>query len=177
MSFQMPARPMRRRTGLLLIAGLMVLPSSGCREESAELQSSSRASSATADTQPSKEPQSIGPQFWKYDLDEYDRVDHDVMYGLGGRWISLRFRRKPDAMVDRQTLVTRISTALKGDGWSAESLPNHKYVLSRIWETGPDDLYFGRRARDDEPPHWFFNQAIHVSQDAAIVCIYAEVGW
>jgi hypothetical protein len=42
----------------------------------------------------SSEPSSIGPQFWKYDLREYEIAESDVLMGLGGRWISVRYARQ-----------------------------------------------------------------------------------
>ena len=127
-------------------------------------------------TQPTY-PKAIGPQFWRYDLSEYESVEHDVVYGLGGRWISVRYKRKAEATVTRDEMVSAIWSALQEDGWSSKPLPTVKYVLSKIWETSPSDLCFGRAARAAEPKHWFFNQVIHISQDGKTLCVYAEVGW
>ena len=61
-------------------------------------------------TQPSTRPakaltkpalETIGPQFWKYDLSHYTRVDSDIVNGRGGRWISVGYQRKPKAVVTR----------------------------------------------------------------------------
>jgi hypothetical protein len=122
-------------------------------------------------------PKAIGPQFWQYDLSEYERVDLDVVHGLGGRWISVRYKRKAEATVTRYEMVTAIRNALQEDGWSSEPLPSVKYVLSKVWETSPSDLCFGRAARGGEPENWFFTQVIHISRDGRILCVYAEVGW
>ena len=122
-------------------------------------------------------PKSIGPQFFKYDLSDYIQVDTDVVSGLGGRWISVRYQRKPEASVTRDDMVAAIQRALQEDGWSAQTLPAHKYVLSQVWEKSALDLSFGRKAREGEPKNWFFNQVIHISQDGKTLCIYAEVGW
>ncbi|MBM4038482.1 MAG: hypothetical protein FJ290_08205 [Planctomycetes bacterium] len=121
-------------------------------------------------------PESIGPQFWLYGLPEYEEADHDVLYGLGGRWISIRLRRKPGSSVTRDQLVERISKPLLAAGWS-RATPPKKYVLSKMWETAADDLYFSRSAAKGEPSYLFFNQAIYISKDASIVCLYAEAGW
>ena len=121
-------------------------------------------------------PESIGPQFWLYDLSEYDEVEHDVRYGLGGRWISIRKRQKPGCSVTRDQLVERISKPLLAAGWT-RATPPRRYVLSKMWETAAGDLYFRRPALKGEPHYLFFNQAVHISEDASIVCLYAEAGW
>lgn len=125
----------------------------------------------------SKEPKSIGPQFWVYDLSAYEIVDHDVVYGLGGRWISVRYRKKPDAVVKRDELVSHITDSLLADGWTTKPSPSVPYVMSTIWQKSNQDIHFTRRPKPDEPEHWFFNQTIHVSEDASVVCLYCEVGW
>ena len=127
-------------------------------------------------TQPAY-PKSIGPQFWKYDLSEYERVEHDVVYGLGGRWISVRYKRKAEAAVTRDEMASAIRSALQEDGWSSKPLPTYKYVLSKIWQTSPSDLCFARAARADDPENSFFTQVIHISQDGKTLCVYAEVAW
>jgi hypothetical protein len=171
----MPSKP-------ILMLLLLVLTGCGeqCRdtERSAPRQAQSRARTGSAPGQRGEPaPESIGPQFWVYDLSEYEQTEHDVLAGLGGRWISVRYTRKPGFSVTRQQLISRIAAALEADGWTREAPPSHKYVLSRIWETASDDLHFRRPARDKEPEYWFFNQTIHVSEDASVVCLYAEVGW
>ena len=125
-----------------------------------------------------EEPASIGPQFWKYDLSNYTRVDSDVVYGLGGRWISIRYQRNAGTTVTRDEMASEVDRALLEDGWTAKSPPApERYVLSEIWETSPSDLCYHRDARGEEPEHWFFNQVIHISHDGKLLCIYAEVGW
>jgi hypothetical protein len=122
-------------------------------------------------------PKSIGPQFWVYDLSKYDIVDNNVVSGMGGRWISVRYQKKNGAVVSRDDVVNDISSSLEIDGWTKEELPERKYVLSQIWEKAGQDLHFTRGAKDEEPEHWFFSQTIHVSTNAEIVCLYCEVGW
>ncbi|GEM_PF-2670180 len=73
--------------------------------------------------------------------------------------------------------MDRFRSSMKADGWQSKPTPPQKYVLSKIFETGEDDLYFSRGPRSQEPEHWFFNMAVHVSKDARIVCVYCEVGW
>ncbi len=121
-------------------------------------------------------PGMIGPQFWKYDLSEYKPIDQNVLSGMGGRWISMRYELKDGQTIPRDQIISRITQALEADGWNKEPLPE-RYVLSTIWETSPQDLCFTRRAREPEPEYWFFSQVIHVSQDGRILCIYYEVGW
>lgn len=123
-----------------------------------------------------REPASIGPQFWRYSLTEYDLAGSDVVSGPGGRWISKRHTLRPGIEVDPASVRERISRALIADSWHAGGVPT-PYGLSKVWEQAPSDLNFRRPARTGEPAHWFFSQTIHVSDDARIVCIYAEVGW
>jgi hypothetical protein len=135
-------------------------------------------SSTSAPNPPrSKEPAAIGPQFWKYELNEYSIVDNDVVSSLGGRWISVRYQRRPEHTSTRAGIVSRIATALQADGWKAAPLPQGKYVLSKIWDTSAEDLHFTRGAKADEPDHWSFAQTVFVSKEADTVAIYCEVGW
>ena len=134
----------------------------------------------TTQTKPApewKEPNSIGPQFWVYDLSSYSIADNDVVSGISGRWISVRYRRKSSADISRQDLVANITSSLESDGWTKKPLPSGKYMLSQIWEKSGQDLQFTRGAKDHEPAHWFFSQTIHISSDASVICLYCEVGW
>jgi hypothetical protein len=74
-------------------------------------------------------------------------------------------------------MIARIGMALQADKWTTESLPGGNYVLSKIWEHSPADLRFTRRAKPDEPAHWSFKQTVFVSDDAAVLALYCEVGW
>jgi hypothetical protein len=166
------------------LVAVFLLLAAGCGREAdrprSEPSRQTGGMASEADTRPDQtgaEPRSIGPQFWKYDLSEYKQVEHDVMYGLGGRWISLRYELRADGSTNRDEMVARITAALTSDGWVKGALPKGRYVLSQIWETASDDLHFSRDARDGEPEHWFFNQTIHVGKNARVICLYAEVGW
>lgn len=134
-------------------------------------------SASSASPPPTAEPETIGPQFWKYDLKEYSIITNDVVSGLGGRWISVRYQRRPEQSTTREGVVARITAALHADGWKTEPLPARKYVLSKIWETSAEDLHFARRAKPNEPAHWFFAQTLFVSKEADTVAVYCEVGW
>jgi len=108
---------------------------------------------------------------------EYAIVTNDVVSGPGGRWISVRYQRHPEQTTTREEIVSRITTALQADGWQTAPLPSGRYVLSKMWETSAEDLHFTRRAKSDEPPHWFFSQTVFVSRDADTVTVYCEAGW
>jgi hypothetical protein len=153
----------------IVISLLIVATSCGPKEEPHSV--------SIASPSPPAEPQTIGPQFWKYDLKEYSIVTNDVVSGLGGRWISVRYQRRPEQTTTRESVVSHITTALQADGWKTERLPAGKYVLSKIWETSAEDLHFTRRAKADEPAHWFFVQTLFVSNEADTVAVYCEVGW
>lgn len=154
------------------VALSLLIVMTGCdRKGEPRSLSSSPASPAAA-------PKTIGPQFWKYDLDkEYSLVTNDVVSGPGGRWISVRYQRHPGQTTTRQEIVSRITTALQAGGWTPKPPPSGKYVLSKIWETSAEDLHFTRQAKADEPPHWFFAQTVFVSRNAGTVAVYCEVGW
>ena len=92
----------------------------------------------------SKQEASIGPQFWLYDMTDYTRTHLDVLSGLGGRWISVRYQAKVDSKIDRAAKVREIVGAFTSDGWRQEALPKIKYVMSDLYETAADDLYFRR---------------------------------
>jgi len=121
--------------------------------------------------------QSIGPQFWLYDVGDYDPTSEDVVEGLGGRWISVRYEAKAATNPDRAAKVEEIIEAFTADGWRQEALPSGDYVLSEIYETSGDDLYFTRSARGTEATEWRLANVIHVSDDGRILCSYCEVGW
>ena len=118
-----------------------------------------------------------GPQFWIYGLSEYSLATNSVVSGLGGRWISARFRRNAGHVTTREAMIGRITNSLRADGWKAAPITDRKYVLSPLWETAGDDFRYGRSAKPTEPPHWFFEQTVHVSEDAATLAIYCAVGW
>ena len=137
----------------------------GCRKE-------------TPPEPPSTQPAgSIGPQFQAYELPEYSLQGKDIVYGLGGRWITLRYVLKPEATCTPAEIRNRIKTALEREGWQQKPLPNRKYVLSKIYETASNDLYYTHGAFEGDPNHWFYNQAVHVSDDGRTVVCYYEVGW
>jgi hypothetical protein len=110
-------------------------------------------------------------------VSDYDRTREDVEAGMGGRWISVRYEAKSGIAVDRVAIVSEIVGAFTTDGWTQEKLPTHQYVMSEIYETGADDLYFRRSARNDEPTSWQLANAIHVSTDGRVICTYCEVSW
>lgn len=89
----------------------------------------------------------------------------------------MRYQRRPEQSTTREGVVARITAALHADGWKTEPLPARKYVLSKIWETSAEDLHFARRAKPNEPAHWFFAQTLFVSKEADTVAVYCEVGW
>lgn len=125
-------------------------------------------------TQPSG---SIGPQFQAYDLPEYSLQDKDVVCGLGGRWITLRYLLKSGTTTSPAEIKTRVQRALEREGWQQKPLPGNKYVLSKTFETSPNDLYYAHGPFKSDPVHWFYNQAVHISDDGRTVVCYYEVGW
>ena len=125
-------------------------------------------------------PQKLQAQlrlFQPYALDEYTLVEHDFLPGLGGRWLTVRYRLKVGYFVDRSAIRLRIVVALAQDGWSPAPPPGRDYVLTKIFETAENDLYFSHPARQGDREHVFYNQAVHVSQDASVLVGYYEVGW
>lgn len=137
----------------------------------------SRSKQPTASNPVASAPDPFWPLFYRYDLTDYSMATSDVIEGLGGRWISVRFQRHPDAWTTRMELVSRITTAMLADGWTQSPLPQRKYVLSKMWETSPEDIHFERKAKADEPSHWLFAETVFISRDANTVAVYCEVGW
>lgn len=119
----------------------------------------------------------MGPKFWLFDVSDYNRTDEDVLHGLGGRWISVRYVLHDGVTVNRSDKVAEIVNAFTEDGWTLEELPSEKYVLSEIYETADSDLCFRRPAREGESEHWTFRTIIHVSEGGNVICQYCEVGW
>jgi hypothetical protein len=140
----------------------------GCNDDARQPMDQGKPISATVE--------SIGPQFWKYDLNGYQRVDHDVVYGLGGRWISVRYLRSKGVSTTKEAVTSQIVASLLQDGWE-KAARSENFTVARIWESSPDDFCFKRNARESEGANWFFTQTIHISDDARTICIYAEVGW
>ena len=120
---------------------------------------------------------SIGQAFAPYELPEYEMDQRDVVSGLGGRWMTIRYTLKSGRTADRDEIRNRAVEALEKAGWKKGTLPSLNYVLSKIFETASDDLYYTHPAHADDPPHWFYNQAVHVSRDAKVVVCYYQVGW
>ncbi len=145
----------------IMIVCLLYLCLPGCRKETTSKPSS----------------RSIGPQFQSYELPKYAIQEKDVVYGLGGRWITIRYVLKPDASSNPTEVRDRIKTALEQDGWLQKPLPARKYVLSKIYETSPNDLYYAHGPFKDDPQHWFYNQAVHISDEGKVLVCYYEVGW
>ena len=120
---------------------------------------------------------SIGLEFAPYELPEYEVDQRDSVSGLGGRWMTLRYTLKSGRTADRNEIRNRAVEALEKTGWKKGTLPSLNYVLSKIFETASDDLCYTHPARANDPPHWFYSQAVHVSRDAKVVVCYYEVGW
>lgn len=119
----------------------------------------------------------LGERFRKYELPEYELVDHDVLYGLGGRWISLRYKLKDGAEAEKESIRQRIADALARNGWQPKTLPSGKYVPSELYETSSTDLYYSRGPFEGDRDHVFYNQAVYISASARVVCCYYEAGW
>ena len=125
-------------------------------------------------------PDPMEPLFLKYDLAEYEVTERDVVRGLGGRLISLRYELKEGAGITREEMADRVVAALTAAGWDRKEGPARpKPVLGKMWPPGGKDLHmhFARGPRDDEPDHYFFAQTIHISDDASVLCAYCEAGW
>ncbi len=149
----------------LLLAAVVL--SSGCKRRMANSPDSPTTNSVAT----------IGPQFWIYDLSEYSLATNSAVSGLGGRWLSARFQRNAGQITTREAMIGRITNALRVDGWTADRITDSRYVMSPIWERSRDDLRYRRPATPNEPPQWFFEQTVHVSNDGATIAIYCTLGW
>ena len=122
----------------------------------------------------------LDEQFWPYSLEEYEYAQQDsgfdVVYGLGGRWITARYLLREGHHITREEMVQRITQSLEFYGWKQEDLPDRKYVLSKIYETAKDDLYFTRGKFSSEGVV-HYSITIHISDDAGVLVLYCEAGW
>ncbi len=120
----------------------------------------------------------LDEQFWPYSLEEYECQikEADVVYGLGGRWITARSLLREGHHITREEMVQRITQSLEFYGWKQEKLPEIKYVLSKIYETSKDDLHFTRgKFSSENVSH--YSITIHISDDASVLVRYCEAGW
>ncbi len=97
---------------------------------------------------------------------------------MGGRWISERLRLRPGKETARDVIRMRVREGLEQKGWVRKP-PNSRvpYVLSKIWDTAPDDLYYSHARLEGDPENWSYAQAVHVSADGREVHLYREVVW
>ena len=121
----------------------------------------------------------IGGQFWPFSREEYEPVekDFDVVYGLGGRWITSRCLLREGNKITREEMVDRIVKSFKYYKWKQTKLSQRKYVLSAIYETSENDLRFTRGPFTPNDSSLEYNVTIHVSDDASVLVIYGEAVW
>ncbi len=118
--------------------------------------------------------------FQPFDLFDFELDRQDSLTSLGGRWISLRFRRKEGLGVSRTDLLRRLEKSLDLNGWEKpDSGPSTSpYVVSEIFETDSErDVLFTRGPFPSERSSVFYNLHVYISDDASVVCLYCEVGW
>lgn len=110
-------------------------------------------------------------------LDEYELVDRDVVRGIGGSWVSLRYEAAAETVPGYAAVRDRVATALEADGWVRDTMPDSPYILSREYDSSDDDLFYTRGPYPGEQPHVFHKLAVHTSPDARAVCLYVTRGW
>lgn len=124
-----------------------------------------------------REQQETITRFQPYQLSDYTLSQWDVVEGLGGRWISLRYQLNADANADAPGIRARLTDSLAKAGWTPRPLPEGKYVLSRIFETSPGDLSFAHDPFPGDPSYFVYHQMVHVSDDGKVVVCYCEIVW
>lgn len=120
----------------------------------------------------------LDEQFWPFSLEEYEEQgsETDVVYGLGGRWITLRHLLREGCHVTREEMVQRITQSLEFYEWKQADLPKRNFVISKIYETSRDDLHFTRgKFALESVMHYAIT--IHISDDASVLVLYCEAGW
>lgn len=120
----------------------------------------------------------IGGQFWPFSLEEYEfqKEEFDVVYGLGGRWITARFLLQEGHPITKEEMIQRITQSLEFYEWKQEDLSEGKLFLTARHENSKNDLYFERGPFSSEGVSQY-TITIHISEDAGVLVLYCEAGW
>jgi hypothetical protein len=110
-----------------------------------------------------------------FEMPEHELAEQDALHMLGGNWLSRRYTKRPEVEIDRDALRGRLSEVLVSSGWTAGALPNHDYVMSKIYETGGDDMYYTHPPFSADDEILQYNLAIHVSEKADVIVLYYEL--
>jgi hypothetical protein len=160
-----------RQTVLLLSLALALpLALAACSKEGAE-------GSPSAQTESLKTLSSHSVPLQPYSLPGYELVDEETLKSGGGLWVSMRYQIAKGATPDPQGLRRQITDALTKEGWTPEPRPSRPYVLTKIWETSPNDLYYKHGPGPRDQDHLFYHQAVFISDDGRTVACYYEIGW
>lgn len=174
------------RIPIILIVSVLII---GCPNESSDLENYNDTKAENAQNPPSDEKQreikyerwskGIDEQFWPFSLDEYQlqEKDSDIVYSLGGRWITVRYLLREGYSITRDEMVQRIIRSLKFYEWERTDLPEGKYVLSKIYEKAKDDLHFTRGSFTSNDVVLHYKTTIHISDDAKVLVLYCDAGW
>jgi hypothetical protein len=121
----------------------------------------------------------IDEQFWPFSLQEYEfqKEEANVVYGLGGRWISVRYLLREGNDITREEIRQRIIRSFEFYEWKRTDLPKVKYVLSTIYETSEDDLCFTRNSFTSNDTTDYYKITIYISDDASVLVLYCEAAW
>ena len=116
-------------------------------------------------------------------MNKYEQVDIDLLRGLGGRWVSARFEIAPSVIPPKRAeLVDRVTTAFVENGWEDKPYRERRdgdtrYVLSEMWETGENDLFFSIPPQPGSERRVSYECVVYIADDAGVVCIYTTIGW
>ena len=112
-----------------------------------------------------------------YDLSEYKVASRDFLPGPGGRWFTVRYLLRDGETASREDIRRRIVASLEASGWRPGTADTTRYVLTKVYETAADDLRYERSAQPGDRDNVFYNQYVHISDDASIIVGYYEIGW
>jgi hypothetical protein len=156
---------------LLSLALALSLTQAACSKESAQ------GSSPSAERESLKALSAHSVPLQPYSLPGYELVDEETLKSGGGLWVSMRYQAAKGATPDPQGLRRQISDALTKERWTPEPRPSRPYVLTKVWETSPSDLYYKHGPGPRDQDHLFYHQAVHISDDGRTVACYYEIGW
>lgn len=120
----------------------------------------------------------IGREFIDWIPDDFElvREQSDVVYGLGGRWLTLVYETG-ESSVGRD-IIFECQAFFRQYGWQKRARPLHKiWMLSDHQELPLIQLRFRRTAFAHQERHWMMRSYVFISEDQRRIVQYCEVGW
>ena len=114
---------------------------------------------------------------------DYDTARFRVLRGLGGRWGKLTLTRKENPTTDRETAAARLGQAFEDAGWRPPTDSPPTWDANNVfYGKGPhpheaDDLVYSHPRLPNENKDVTHNCRVFISEDAATIVAYCEMGW